>query len=75
MCYYGNNYFYVSKFLKLFPQYLSVLVKFVSFKITNYLQSEHLENLNFVFAPCVSNIKHFIVQLMHTNYKILRLLK
>jgi len=26
-------------------------------------------------APCISNIKHFIVQLMGTNYKILRLLK
>ena len=26
-------------------------------------------------APCIDNIKHFIVQLMHTNYKILRLLK
>ena len=26
---------------------------------------------NLVFAPCVNNIKHFIVQLMHTNYKIL----
>jgi len=26
-------------------------------------------------APCTTNIKHFIVQLMHTNYKILRLFK
>jgi hypothetical protein len=26
-------------------------------------------------APGISNIKHFIVQLMHTNYKNLRLLK
>ena len=26
-------------------------------------------------ASCINNIKHFIVQLMHTNYKILRLLK
>jgi len=32
-------------------------------------------NLNFMVAPCINNIKHFIVQLMHTNYKILRLLK
>ena len=31
--------------------------------------------VNFMVAPCISNIKHFIVQLMHTNYKILRLLK
>jgi len=29
----------------------------------------------FMVSPCISNIKHFIVQLMHTNYKILRLLK
>jgi hypothetical protein len=32
-------------------------------------------NLNFMVAPCINNIKHFIVQLMHTYYKILRLLK
>ena len=31
--------------------------------------------MNFMVAPCINNIKHFIVQLMHTNYKILRLLK
>ena len=31
---------------------------------------------NFMVAPCVIGIKHFSVQLMHTNYKkILRLLK
>ena len=30
---------------------------------------------NFMVAPCINNIKHFTVQLMHTNYKILRLLK
>jgi len=29
----------------------------------------------FMVAPCLNNTKHFIVQLMHTNYKILRLLK
>ena len=23
----------------------------------------------FTVAPCISNIKHFIAQLMHTNYK------
>jgi len=26
-------------------------------------------------APCIIIIKHYIVQLMHRNYKILRLLK
>jgi len=31
--------------------------------------------VNFMVAPCINNIKHFIVKLMHTNYKILRLLK
>ena len=31
--------------------------------------------LNFMVAPCFSNITHFIVQLVHTNDKILRLLK
>jgi len=32
-------------------------------------------SMNFMVAPCISNIKHFIVQLMHTDYKILKLLK
>ena len=31
--------------------------------------------VNFMVAPCINNIRHFIVQLMHTNYKILRFLK
>ena len=31
--------------------------------------------INYMVAPCINNIKHFIVKLMHTNYKILRLLK
>ena len=31
--------------------------------------------MNFMVAPCISNIKHFVVQQTHTNYKILRLLK
>jgi hypothetical protein len=30
---------------------------------------------NFMVAPCINNIKHFIFQLMHTSCKILRLLK
>ena len=34
-----------------------------------------LKGLIFMVAPCINNIKHFIVKLMHTNYKILRLLK
>jgi len=29
----------------------------------------------FMVAPYINNIRHFIVQLMHTNYKFLRLLK
>ena len=36
---------------------------------------EFIVTVNFMVAACISNIKHFIVQLMHTNYKILRLLK
>ena len=39
------------------------------------LRAEHIFKMNFMVAPCINNIKHFIVQLMHTNYKILRLLK
>ena len=31
--------------------------------------------MNFVVALCINNIRHFIVQLIHTNYKILGLLK
>jgi len=28
-----------------------------------------------MFELCLNNIEHFTIQLMHTNYKILRLLK
>ena len=31
--------------------------------------------MNFMVALCINNIKHFIVQLMQTNYKILRLFR
>jgi len=31
--------------------------------------------INFMVAPCTNNIRHFILQLIHTNCKILRLLK
>ena len=41
---------------------------------SNLRTPEHFM-INFMVAPCINNIKHFIVQLMHTNYKILRLLK
>jgi len=34
-----------------------------------------IHKMNFMVAPRINNIKHFIVQLMHTNYKLLRLLK
>jgi hypothetical protein len=43
--------------------------------IENQLALLIVSNMNFMVAPCVNNIKQFIVQLMHTNYKILRLLK
>ena len=38
-------------------------------------QYKHSMCTNFTDAPRINNIKHFIVQPMHTNYKILRLLK
>jgi len=31
--------------------------------------------VNFMVAPCINNIKHFIVQLMHTVYKNPQILK
>ena len=31
-------------------------------------------SMNVMLAPFINNIKHFLVQLMYTNYKILRLL-
>ena len=37
-----------------------------------YIQLTHKVS-NFIVAQCINNIKHFIVQLTHTNYKILRL--
>jgi len=36
---------------------------------------EEVSRYKHMVAPCINNIKHLIVQLMHTNYKILRLLK
>ena len=48
----------------LFPNSLN----FRQIKYNFYSHKEHKVKL-------ASNIKHFIVQLMHTNYKILRLLK
>ena len=56
----------------------SLFIEFFFIKILrNYInyQCFTVRNLNFMVAPCISNIKHFIVQLMHTNYKIRRLLK
>jgi len=43
-------------------------------KVT-HTNSEYVIPMNFMVAPCINNIRHLIVQLMHTNYKILRLLK
>ena len=37
--------------------------------------ARHLGVNKFTVAPCINNIKYFIVQLMQTNYKIVRLLK
>jgi len=31
--------------------------------------------VNFMFTPCINDIKHFIVQLMHTTLKNVELLK
>jgi hypothetical protein len=46
------------------------------FRIFNtYMCVYNYKYMNFMFAPCIDNIKHFIVQLIHRNYKILRLLK
>ena len=36
---------------------------------------QNTDVINFVVAPCINNIKHFIFQLMYTHFKILRLLK
>ena len=52
----------------------------IHFKKYHALRSANQTNvkymsMNFMVAQCINNIKHFIVQLMHTNYKILRLLK
>ena len=44
-------------------------------KKLNCRMFQHTVKESFIVAPCINNIKHFIFQLMHTNYKILRLLK
>ena len=40
--------------------------------IVNSMHGKHCYLLNFMVAPFINNIEHFIVQLMHTNCKILR---
>jgi len=37
--------------------------------------TKHNNSMNVMVAQCINDIKNFIVHLMHTNYKIRRLLK
>ena len=48
---------------------------FTLFKHKRVLEHVQGYRVNFMVAPCINNITNFIVQKMHTNYKILRLLK
>jgi len=41
----------------------------------NKILYEHLHTLIFIVTPCINDIKHFIVQLMHTTLKNVELLK
>ena len=41
----------------------------------NCLQTETLLLVTFVIAPCINNIKYFIVQLLHSIIQIVGLLK
>ena len=40
------------------------ILRFISLKTLK----EEYKWVNFTVTPCINNIKHFIVQLMHTNY-------
>jgi hypothetical protein len=40
-----------------------------------YFWRKQPKDIKFMVVTCINNIKHFISQLMHTNFKILRLLK
>jgi len=66
--FFSSELFYFSHkiYVKICPRDISE-VKTVILKLLIYVE--------FMVARCINNIKHFIVQLMHTNYKILRLLK
>ena len=44
-------------------------------RCTDVINTCSCPSMDFMVAPGIGNIKHFIVQLMHTNYKIIRLLK
>ena len=48
---------------------------FVEFSPALPLPDQNFKYANFMVAACINNIKHFIVQLMRTNCKILRILK
>jgi len=39
-----------------------------------YEMKKVLRRMNFMFAPCINDIKHFFVQLRLTNYNMFRLL-
>jgi len=43
-----------------------------AWKLLAHMGEEHMQRMNFMVASCINSIKHFIVQLMHTNYKIPR---
>ena len=42
-----------------------------NFNLVGHMALEDENIMNFMFALCINNIKHFIVQLMHINYKSL----
>ena len=62
--------------LILHPKYgASSVLRNVRINLLFYAVYKYRRPSKFMVAPCINNIKHFIVKLMQTNYKILRLLK
>ena len=65
----------LSQFFSSFLDCLINMLLTFPFILSNVLRHARKYNINFMVAPCINNIKHLIVQLMHTNYKFFRLLK
>jgi len=68
----GTGFRIVTDSVRVLHNYYIAFQYFESYKLVN--QQCHVK-IDFMVTPCISDIKHFIVQLMHTTLKIRRVIK